>query len=128
MAEKVAKVYNSLSLEQQKHTQIYTDNYGEASSLHLYGKQYHLPEAVCLNSSFSLWAPPNLNADYIIYVHEKDGANAKQFQPEIESYQQLSEIKNPLAIENGTGIFLIIHPKPALNMNYQKELAQKNLE
>jgi hypothetical protein len=128
MAEKVAKVYNSLSFEQQKHTQIYTDNYGEASSLHLYGKQYHLPEAVCLNSSFSLWAPPNLNADYIIYVHEKSGVNAKRFQPEIENYQQLNEIKNPLAIEKGTGIFLLIHPKPAFNSSYQKTLAQMKLE
>jgi len=125
LTEKVAGVFNSLPSEQREHTQIYADNYGEASSLHWYGKQYHLPEVVCLNSSFSLWAPSSLNAEYIIYVDEKGGDNVRKLIPSIESYHKVDEIENPLAIEKGTAIFFISHPRPTFFDNYQKELAQK---
>ncbi|MDF2431492.1 MAG: hypothetical protein JWP44_1123 [Mucilaginibacter sp.] len=128
MAEKVATAYGSLSIEQQKHTLIYAFNYGEASSLHFYGKRYHLPEVISLNSSFSLWAPANLNAEYIIFIDDKSGANIRKLLPDIESCRKLSEIENPLAIERGTSVFLITHPKPAFNISYQKELAQTKLK
>lgn len=128
IAKKVAKAYNSLTPEQQQHTQIYADNYGEAGAIHHYGKKYNLPEVASLNSSFTLWAPDSLNADYIIYVDDQGGGNIRSFQSAIESYRKIGEVENPLAREKGTGIFLITHPKPALNERYQKELAKKRLE
>ncbi|HTD42399.1 MAG TPA: glycosyltransferase family 39 protein [Mucilaginibacter sp.] len=128
MAEKVAVAYGDLSVEQQKHTIIYAYNYGEASSLHFYGKQYHLPEVICLNSSFSLWAPPKLNADYIIFIDDKSGENIRKLLPDMESCRKVSEIENPLAIEKGTGVFLLVHPKPVFYTDYQRELAQTKLQ
>ena len=128
MTEKVAKAYNSLTPEQQKHTQIYADNYGEAGAIHHIGKFYHLPEVACLNSSFTLWAPDSLNAHYIIYVDDQGGGNIKKFQSYIESYTKIGEVEFPYAREKGTGIFLLVNPKPELDAAYRKELAEKRLE
>ncbi|MDO3628271.1 glycosyltransferase family 39 protein [Mucilaginibacter sp. BT774] len=128
MTEKVAKTYNSLTPEQQKHTQIYADNYGEAGAIHHIGKQYNLPDAACLNSSFTLWTPDSLNARYIIYVDETNGSNIKKFQSYLESYIKIGEIDSPYAREKGTGIFLLVNPKPELDEAYRKELAEKRLE
>jgi hypothetical protein len=129
MTVKVAKAYQSLTPEQQKNTQIFADNYGEAGAIHHFGKQYNLPEVVSLNSSFTLWAPNDLNAHYIIYVDDQDGGNIKTFASYLESYTKIGEVESPYAREKGTGIFLLINSKPEkLNERYTKELAKKRLE
>lgn len=94
-----------------------------------YGKQYHLPDVACLNSSFTLWAPNHLDARYIIYVDDQGGGNVeKRLAPFVERYVKLGEITSPYAREKGTAIFLLIHPKPGLDDIYTKELAKKRLE
>jgi hypothetical protein len=129
MGEKVEWAYTGLSPDQQKHTQVYADNYGEAGAVYHYGKKYHLPEVASLNSSFTLWAPDSLNARYIIYVDGRGGYNVeKRLAPYIGKYVKLGEVKSPYAREKGTAIFLLINPKPGLNNIYAKELARKRLE
>ncbi|MFB9845008.1 ArnT family glycosyltransferase [Mucilaginibacter ginsenosidivorans] len=129
MGNKVAWAYSGLKPEQQKHTQIYADNYGDAGAVYHYGKKYHLPEVASLNSSFTLWAPDSLNAHYIIYVDDQGGGNViKRLAPFVEKYVKLGEVKSRYAREKGTTIFLLVNPKPGLNDIYQKELARKRLE
>ena len=129
MGNKVAWAYSGLTAEQQKHTQIYADNYGDAGAVYHYGKKYHLPEVASLNSSFTLWAPDNLNAPYIIYVDDEGGGNVvKRLAPFVEKYVKIGEVRSRYAREKGTTIFLLINPKPGLNDIYQKELAKKRLE
>ena len=128
MAAKVSQAWNSLTPDQQRHTQIFADNYGEAGALHHFRKQYNLPDVVSLNSSFTLWAPDSLNAQYVIYVDDDGGGNIKKLKPFLESFKKVGEVNNPLAVEKGTAIFILVHPKPFLNTIYQKELAQKRLE
>ena len=125
MTAKVAKAWQSLTREQQKYAQIFADNYGEAGAIHLLGKQYHLPEVISLASSFALWAPDNLNGQYIIYVDDKGGGNVGSFQSQLESYRKIGEVDNPLAREKGTAIFLLVRPKPGLNERYKKDLGQR---
>jgi hypothetical protein len=120
---KVAHTYQSLSPEQQRHTVIIADNYGEAGAIHHFGKQYHLPDCISLNSSFALWAPASINADYVIFVDDDNGNNAKKISPYVGSVQKTGSVNNPLAVENGTGIYLFSHPKPVFNVFYQKLLA-----
>lgn len=128
LTAKVARAYNGLTPEQQKHTQIYADNYGEAGAIHHIGKQYHLPDVASLNSSFTLWTPDSLNAHYIIYVDDDGGKNVKKFESYLESYTKIGEIESPYAREKGTGIFLLVNPKPELDEAYRKELAEKRLK
>ena len=128
MTAKVADAWNGLTPYQQKHTQIFADNYGEAGAIHHFGKQYHLPDVISLNSSFTLWAPDSLSASYIIYVDDQGGGNIETFRSSIDSCKKIGEVENPIAREKGTGIFLITQSKPFLNQRYQKELAKKRLE
>jgi hypothetical protein len=128
MTALVAKAWQSLTPEQQKHTQIYADNYGEAGAIHHLGKPYNLPEVISLASSFTLWAPDHLDGQYIIYVDDKGGGNIETFKSCLESYHKVGEVENPLAREKGTAVFILVHPGPALNERYTKELAWKRLQ
>ena len=128
MAEKVGAAWKSLTPEQQKQTQIFADNYGDAGALHHYHTHFHFPDVISLNSSFTLWAPDHLNGQYIIYVDDQGGGNIATFAKCLESYHKTGEVDNPLAREKGTAIFILVHPCPALNERYTKELAKKRLE
>lgn len=127
MAKIVANTYNTLTPEQQKHTIIWADNYGEAGAIHHFRKQYNLPDVYSLDSSFTLWTPPSLKADYIIYVDDNNNIT-KRLAPFLQSYKKIDEVKNPLARENGTAIYLLTKPGPMLNYIYQHERAKKLLE
>ncbi|MDB5118362.1 MAG: hypothetical protein JWQ79_3854 [Mucilaginibacter sp.] len=128
MTRKIADTYNKLTPEQKKHTLIYADNYGEAGAIHHFGKQYNLPEVISLNSSFTLWAPDELNAQYIIYVDDGGGQKLKRFETHVDTCRQVGEVNDPLAVEKGTAILLLTNPKPEFNEGYKKELAMKRLE
>jgi hypothetical protein len=127
LTQKVAEVYYGLTPEQRKVTQIFADNYGEAAAIHHFGKQYNLPEVISLSSSFSLWAPNELNARYIIYVDDDNGKKIKKFAPVTDSCRKLNEVDNGLAREKGTAILLLVNPKPGLNILYKKKLAADRL-
>lgn len=125
MTRKVDSVYKTLTPDQQKHTIIFADNYGEAGAIHHYGRQYNLPDPISLGSSFALWAPPSVaNADYIIYVDDSDNVS-KRVGALAASYKKTGQVDNPLAVEHGTGIYLISHPTPKFNLLYQHTLAQR---
>jgi hypothetical protein len=125
ITRKVDSAYKTLTPDQQKHTIIFADNYGEAGAIHHYGVQYNLPDVICLNSSFALWSPPSIaNADYIIYVDDSDNVS-KKIGPLVASYKKTGEVDNPLAVEHGTAIYLISHPSPKLNVVYQQVRAQR---
>jgi len=128
LAKKVADIYNSLTPDQQKHTIIWADNYGEAGAMHHYGKQYNLPDVYSLDSSFTLWTPPTLDADYIIYIDD-DNNVTRRLAPLVQSYKKIGEIDYPLAREKGTEIYLLTKPNKAqLQQIYQSERAKKLLE
>lgn len=127
MAKKAADAYHCLTPEQQKHTQIFADNYGQAGALHYFHKKYNMPDVVSLNSSFALWAPDSLNGKYIIYVDDDDNVTAR-LAPLLESYKQMGEVTAPLAREKGTRIYLLVNPSPKLNEVYSAELAKKRLQ
>jgi len=128
MTKKVAQVYHSLTPDQQKHTQIYADNYGEAGALHHFAAAYNLPEVVSLSSSFALWAPDSLHGKYIIYVDDQNGEKIKRFAPITDSCTKLGEVTDTLAVERRSAILLLVNPKPALNEVYKKELAEKRAQ
>lgn len=124
----VANTYNSLTPEQQKHTIIIADNYGEAGAIHHYGKQYNLPEIISLDSSFGLWAPTDVgNVQYVIFIDcdDEDGKNAGKIGATMESTKKTGAITNPLAREVGTAVYLYTHPKPIFNTFYKKEYIRR---
>jgi hypothetical protein len=123
MVAKTAKIYYSLSPEERSHTIIVADNYGEAGAFTHFGAAYKLPEIVCLNSSFALWAPAEISPRNIIYV--SDDCDVSDLQPIAGTTELMEKVSDPLAREYGTGIFLIKGVKPAISVLYKQHLKQK---
>jgi hypothetical protein len=57
MAADVAKVYRTLTPEEQAECLIFVRNYGEAGAIDFFGKQYGLPNATCAHNNYWLWGP-----------------------------------------------------------------------
>lgn len=129
LTQKVAKAYNTLTPQQKQQTVIFAENYGQAGALHHFGGQYNLPEAVSLSSSFALWAPDTIKAQYVIYINATRYWDALPvFKPIVDSVSKVDSIVDPLAVEKGTVILLLVHPKPAFFEHYQKKLAETKIE
>ncbi len=130
MTEKVAKAYNSLTPGQKQHAIIFANNYGEAGAVHHYGKQYNLPDVISLSSSFAIWAPEHIEAQYIVYVDETNGRNVDEMlkNGRIGRAKKMGEVDNPYAREIGTAIFILSDLKPGLDEGYRKELLQTRQE
>lgn len=127
MTKKVADTYNSLTPDQQKHTIIWADNYGEAGAIHHFGKLYNLPDVYSLASSFTLWTPPSLTPDYIIYIDDNNNV-PERLAPYMQSYKKVGEVENPIAREKGVSIYLLTKPGKMFTYIYQHERAKKLLE
>jgi hypothetical protein len=68
MAETFAKVYQTLSPEEQAKCLIYVRNYGEAAAIDFFGKKYGLPKASCPHNSYWSWGPPEWSGDVAIIM------------------------------------------------------------
>lgn len=119
MAKKVADNYRAFSPEKQRETIIYTTNYGEAGALRHLGKRYNLPQPVSLASSFSLWAPPQITAKYIIYVSDTGDDDMTFYKPMLNGHLKLDSVTNTYAREKGTDIYLL-EPKPEFYQRYHE--------
>jgi len=123
MVAKTAKIYYALSPEERAHTIIIADNYGEGGAFAHFGPMYKLPDVVCMNSSFALWAPADINPKTLIYV--SDDCDVSDLKPIVESTELITKVSDTLAREYGTGVFLMKGVKPAISPLYRQNLKQK---
>ena len=64
----VAKVYQTLSPEDQAKCVIYVRNYGEAGAIDFFGRKYGLPPAVCGHNNYWIWGPGERSGDIAIIL------------------------------------------------------------
>jgi len=107
LGEKVATVYQNLSAAEKAQCAIYADNYGQAGAVKYFGKKYGLPEPICFNETFLLWAPDSANTNMVIYINDETD-DVKHFFSEVK---QVGEINNPYARESGLPIYLCRNPQ-----------------
>lgn len=73
LASEVARVYHSLSPEEQRNSIIVSSNYGEAGALELYGPGFGLPQVFATHNNYHLWGPPSDSfKTYIAVLVERD--------------------------------------------------------
>lgn len=104
MAAKTAKVYNTLSPEEQKECIIYATNYGEAGAINFFGKRYGLPTAYSGHNSHFFWRPEGVSGNIIIVVGGRE-------EDHLKSYREVTKMdstyhKYAMPYENGKGIFI----------------------
>ncbi len=68
MVETVARVYRSLTPEEQQRSTIYTRNYGEAGAIDFFGKKLGLPRATSGHNNYWLWGPGDQIGDIVIAI------------------------------------------------------------
>lgn len=68
MVAGVAKMYQTLTPEEQAKCVIFVRNYGEAGAIDLFGKKYGLPNAICAHNNYWLWGPGDKTGDVAIIL------------------------------------------------------------
>ena len=75
----VARVYHSLSPEEQSKTAIFCDNYGQAGAIDFFGPRYGLPKALSGHQNYFLWGPRNYTGAIVILVGQSESDARKEF-------------------------------------------------
>ena len=118
----VNTAYKLIPADEVGQTTIFASNYGQAGAIDCYGKRYNLPKSVCLNSSFTIWAPDTIQTKHFIYVDDEFPDDLiKSF----GEYKKIGEVKNEYAREKGTFIYLFSNPKEDINVIYRKHKAEQ---
>jgi hypothetical protein len=114
----VAKVYHSLSPEEQRRAIIFCDNYGEAGAVDFLGKKYGLPHASSGHNNYWLWGPGNWGADIMITVGVDREDVAASFEEVEEAGIVVSEYARPF--ETNLPIYIGRKPKMPLHELWPK--------
>ncbi|HEY1024966.1 MAG TPA: glycosyltransferase family 39 protein [Sphingobacteriaceae bacterium] len=118
MAEYSAKAYQIIPQHERNQVTIFADNYGQAGAVDHLGKPYGIPKTVCLNSSFALWAPDSIKTNHLIYIDN----DISELVPLFKEVKTIGEVRNPLAREKGTKVYLLSYPLDDINKLYLEEL------
>jgi len=116
--------YLALKPEERKTCGLYAENYGQAGALQYYGKKRGIPDPICFNDAFLAWAPNTFNYKSLIYIND-DTVGIKKYFTDIKL---LGKLKNPLAREIGTGVFLCKEPRPEFYPFYQEKVRKLKQE
>ena len=93
MVEAVARVYHSLTPEEQKRTAIFGNNYGQAAAIDFFGPKYGLPKAISGHQNYFLWGPRDYTGDIVIVLGDEEEGARKHF----ESVTVAATLNNPYA-------------------------------
>ena len=93
MVAAVARVYHSLTPEEQQRTAIFGNNYGQAAAIDFFGPQYGLPKAISGHQNYFLWGPRHYTGDIVILL----GSTEAEERDEFESVTVAATLNNPYA-------------------------------
>ncbi|PYT66078.1 MAG: hypothetical protein DMG42_30375 [Acidobacteria bacterium] len=75
----VARVYHSLSPQEQEEAAIFCDNYGQAGAIDFFGPRYGLPRAISGHQNYFFWGPRSYTGEIVILVGEPESGARKEF-------------------------------------------------
>jgi 4-amino-4-deoxy-L-arabinose transferase-like glycosyltransferase len=93
MVAATARVYHSLTPEEQQRTAIFGSNYGQAAAIDFFGPQYGLPKAISGHQNYFLWGPRQYTGDIVILL----GALESEAREQFESVTVAATLDNPYA-------------------------------
>ncbi|MES2002990.1 MAG: glycosyltransferase family 39 protein [Bacteroidota bacterium] len=124
MAEKTAKVYNSLPDSVKKQTMVYGDNYGEAGALSFYGKKLGLPEIFSDNASYVFWLPDQFTQKYFLFVTAELPDAGDSFFNHWQKREILDSVTQPLAREYRAKIILYSQPDDSVRVIAESKILE----
>lgn len=116
--QKVAKIYHSLTPEQQRTCLLYAGHYGQAGVMNFYREKYNLPETYSFNASFVAWVPDDLEITCQIDIDDNPQGESESF----FSTVLLDSIENKYARDPG---YIYFKTKPRADLTpLWKELVE----
>jgi hypothetical protein len=80
MVGEVARVYHSLSADEQARTAIFSNGWGDAAAVDFYGPRYGLPAAIGRHNNYWLWGPRNYSGEIMIILQSNGRGDREHFQ------------------------------------------------
>lgn len=93
MVQQVARVYHSLTPEEQAKTAIFSNGWGEAAAVDFFGPKYGLPKAISSHNQYWLWGPRNYTGEIMIILRSDGSGDRRHFQ----SVQDMGEVHETYA-------------------------------
>ncbi|HEY6953220.1 MAG TPA: glycosyltransferase family 39 protein, partial [Bacteroidota bacterium] len=119
-AATAAKIYQTLTPEEQTQCVIFVRNYGEAAAIDFFGKKYGLPDALCAHNSYWYWGPGEKTGDIAIILGSRRDlqANLDDLQRAYKSVEPSLRTECSLCMpyENGRQFFVC----RGMNTTFQK--------
>ena len=91
MAEATARVYKSLSPEEQARTAIFANSYGQAGAIDFFGPHLGLPKSICNHQSYWLWGPRDYEGSIVIVLGSDGTGDRVHFQ----SVEAVGRVEHP---------------------------------
>ena len=103
-AQAVAKVFHSLSPEEQLKCAIFGDNYGRCGTIDFYSRKYALPKSIGSHNNYWLWGPRKYTGELVIVL----GGDLKGKTDRFESVTIADTVRNMYAMpyENNLAIYV----------------------
>jgi hypothetical protein len=79
MARETARIYKSLSAEEQARTAIFANSYGQAGAIDFFGPRFGLPKAICNHQSYWLWGPRDYDGSIVIILGSDGTGDREHF-------------------------------------------------
>ncbi|MDT4955715.1 MAG: hypothetical protein QOJ02_3853 [Acidobacteriota bacterium] len=109
----VARVYASLSPEEQAKCVVFAQNFGEAGAIDFFGRAYHLPQAISGHQNYYLWGTKGYSGEVTIIIGGKMEDHQKVFSQVEEAAIITSEYAMPY--ENNLPVYVCRAIKAPLN-------------
>lgn len=119
LADIVIDTYKYLPENSKKQCLIYAEEYCTAGAILFYGKEIGLPEPICFNDNFLLWAPDSIKSDVLIYVNDEK----KDIEWAFENIELKGQVNNKYFRENGVKVYLFTHANDTFPSFYANKVA-----
>lgn len=93
MVQQVARVYHSLSPQEQARTAIFSNGWGEAAAVDFFGPKYGLPNAISPHNQYWIWGPRNYTGEIMIVLRSDGRGDREHFQ----TVQDMGAVHEPYA-------------------------------
>lgn len=122
MAKKAAAAWHSLDSNEQKHTTVFCDNYGQAGAVTFYAKKYNMPVAYSANASFLYWMPDSVHVENLLLVTDDTNEMKHDWIKDFKYARVTDSVTSKYARERGDLIIIIKGANDDFNRMFKQKL------